>query len=121
MLCDELKDLKSTSKLTAKEISHKSGVPESTLSRIFSGETPDPSAATVAKIVVAMGGSLDIIYGISHEINYRDELIEQCRSDIAHERRNNKRLLLFAAGLFAFLALFLILDIAISTAGWIRY
>lgn len=68
-----------------------------------------------------MGGSLDIIAGISHEINYRDELIEQCRSDIAHERRMLKRILVFTCAIVAFLVVFVAADILLPGAGWVRY
>lgn len=121
MLSEDLQSLKSAANLTAKEISQRAKVPESTLSRILSGETPDPSYATVVRIVTAMGGSLDLLAGISHEINYRDELVDQCRSDIEHERRLNKRILIFACAMVAFLAVFLIVDVAFPSAGWIRY
>ena len=121
VLSDDLQDLKNTANLTAKEIAQRAGVSESTLSRILSGETPDPSYATVSRLVIAMGGSLDQLAGISHEINYRDELIEQCRSDLEHERKLLKRILIFACVMVAFLAVFLMLDVAFPSAGWIRY
>lgn len=41
--------------LTLLAIEAATGIPDSTLSRIFSGETPDPKASQLAKIARAMG------------------------------------------------------------------
>lgn len=50
--------------MTHQQISDKSGVPIGTVSRVMSGQTKDPSFATVASIVTALGGSLDQMAGI---------------------------------------------------------
>ncbi len=121
MLSEDLSALKSGTNLTAKEIAQRADVSESTFSRILSGETSDPSFATVARLVSAMGGSLDLIAGISRETNYRDELIDQCRSDIAHERTQFRRTFIFSCAVVAFLLLFLAADVLLPNAGWIRY
>lgn len=42
-----------------KQIAEKAGVPERTVTRIFSGETGSPSVENLRKIVNALGGSLD--------------------------------------------------------------
>ncbi|MBR6552723.1 MAG: helix-turn-helix transcriptional regulator [Clostridia bacterium] len=51
--------MKSNGKYTWNDIANISGIPETTLRKIFSGETADPRFDTVAKIVTALGGSLD--------------------------------------------------------------
>jgi predicted transcriptional regulator len=56
---DYLNQLKSNGKYTWNDIANISGIPETTLRKIFSGETADPRFDTVAKIVTALGGSLD--------------------------------------------------------------
>lgn len=121
MLSEELSTLKTATNLTAKEIAQRADVSESTFSRILTGETTDPSFATVSRLVAVMGGSLDAIAGISHEINYRDELIDQCREDIAHERRQFKRVLIFTCSIVAFLLIFVALDIVLPGSGWVKY
>lgn len=40
-----------------------SGLPDTTIRKIFSGETADPRFETVVRLVSAMGGSLDDILG----------------------------------------------------------
>ena len=59
MKTEFLKELKEKSKLTTKQISDISGIPESTISRILSGQTDNPTFDTVSALVKAMGGSLD--------------------------------------------------------------
>ena len=58
MVISKLKELKEKSGLTTQQISDKSGVPVSTISRIMSGQTDNPSFQTVCDLVEAMGGSL---------------------------------------------------------------
>ena len=62
MKAEILKKLKDESKLTTKQISEKSGIPESTISRILSGQTDNPSFDSIYAIVKAMGGSLDSVF-----------------------------------------------------------
>ena len=61
MLREKLAALKMTSKMTVRQISEKSGVPVSTVTRVLSGETMNPSFDVLKAIVVAMGGSMDEI------------------------------------------------------------
>lgn len=61
---DKLKALKKERGLTNAEIATLSGVPVSTVNRIFSGETPNPQFESIVSIVVALGGSLDELVGI---------------------------------------------------------
>lgn len=63
MIYKKLKDLKEKSKLSNHEISELSGVPESTINRIFSGHTDNPSFQTICDIVLALDGSLDDFVG----------------------------------------------------------
>lgn len=56
-----MKDLKEKSGMTNRDIAEKSGVPEPTLEKIFSGATRKPGINTVIDIIHAMGGTLDSI------------------------------------------------------------
>ena len=56
-----LQELKNKSGMTYNEISEKSCVPLTTVTRIFNGETSNPSIWTVGAMVVAMGGDLNKI------------------------------------------------------------
>lgn len=59
MWLNELKNLKKQARMTHDEIAQASGVPVSTVEKIFSGYTAGPKLETVRKIVTAMGYTLD--------------------------------------------------------------
>lgn len=61
MWLDNLKELKKRTGMSSKQIADMTHLPERTVSRIFSGDTDDPYASTLQRIVKAMGGSLDDI------------------------------------------------------------
>lgn len=56
-MIDKLRQLKKESHMTNQQIAEKSNVPESTVARIISGKTPNPTISTVASMARAMGGS----------------------------------------------------------------
>lgn len=53
--------LKNKGNYSWSDLSNLSGLPDATIRKIFSGETSDPRFETVAKLVTAMGGSLNEI------------------------------------------------------------
>ena len=57
-MIEKLKQLKEKSHMTNQQIAEKSNIPESTVARIFSGKTPNPTIATVVSMARAMGGSV---------------------------------------------------------------
>lgn len=57
-----LSDLKNANGYSFKELSSKSGIPESTIRKILEGYTPDPRLDTAHRILVAMGGSFDEMF-----------------------------------------------------------
>ena len=54
-----LRELKRKSGMTNEQIANASGVPASTVEKVFSGYTADPKLETVQKIVTSMGYTLD--------------------------------------------------------------
>lgn len=62
MWIDRLKELKKEKRMSSKDIAAKSGLPERTVVRVFSGETDNPYMTTLIPIVNALGGSLDDIF-----------------------------------------------------------
>ena len=61
MWLDNLKELKKSKGMTITQIADATKIPESTIKRIFSGDTTDPYVTTIHRIVIALGGSLDHI------------------------------------------------------------
>ena len=62
MWSDNLKELKKMTGMSSKQIAEKTGLPERTVKRIFSGETENPLMTTLIPIVNVLGGSLDEIF-----------------------------------------------------------
>ena len=76
MWLDNLKELKKAKGMTARQISEITKIPESTIKRIFSGDTPDPYVSTIHRIVVALGGSLDHILADTNAVLSTESLVE---------------------------------------------
>ena len=129
MVKDYLNQLKSNGKYTWNDIANISGIPETTLRKIFSGETADPRFDTVAKIVTALGGSLDDVLdktkkGEQLETNtifslkevYEDR-IKDLKEHNASLKKDKTILAIVAAILTIVLAGVLIADIFIASHG----
>jgi transcriptional regulator with XRE-family HTH domain len=66
---ERLRLLKDKSGMTTKEIAEKSGVPESTITRILSGKTPNPTVISVMDIIKAMGGKASDVFDDNAQVN----------------------------------------------------
>jgi transcriptional regulator with XRE-family HTH domain len=55
--------LKDTGHFSYEDIANLSGIQLQTVRNIFTGKTPDPRFATVAKIIISLGGDLNEIIG----------------------------------------------------------
>jgi pyruvate/2-oxoglutarate dehydrogenase complex dihydrolipoamide acyltransferase (E2) component len=90
MVKDYLTTLKNAGDFSWAEISNISGYPDSTIRKIFSGETADPRFETVAKIVLGMGGNLDDAISSSKkkeiEVSSTISLKESCDQRLADQR-----------------------------------
>ena len=62
MWLDNLKELKKSKGMTTKQLVEATGIPESTLKRIFAGDTDNPYVDTVRRIARALDSSLDEIF-----------------------------------------------------------
>jgi transcriptional regulator with XRE-family HTH domain len=66
---ERLRLLKDKSGMTTKQIAEKCDIPESTITRIFSGKTPNPTIITIMAITKAMGGTAADIFDDNAQIN----------------------------------------------------
>lgn len=62
-LSDYLHALKNAGPFSYEDIANLSGVPHQTVRNIYTGKTPDPRFATVAQIIISLGGDLNEIIG----------------------------------------------------------
>ena len=76
MWLENLKELKKAKGMTSKQISDATKIPESTIKRIFAGETDDPYVSTIHRIVTVLGGSLDNILADTNAVLSTESLAE---------------------------------------------
>ena len=75
MWLENLKELKKAKGMTTKQIAEATKIPESTIKRIFSGETDDPYVSTIHRIVTVLGGSLDHILADTNAVLSTESLV----------------------------------------------
>lgn len=76
MWLDNLKELRKQTKMSYKQIADMTNLPERTVIRIFSGDTDNPYADTLHRIVVALGGSLDDILADTKVVVATETIVE---------------------------------------------
>ena len=76
MWLENLKELKKSSGMSTKQISDATQIPESTVKRIFSGDTDNPYVDTLHRIVTVLGGSLDSILADTKTVVGTEKLAE---------------------------------------------
>lgn len=75
MWLDNLKDLKTASGMTVKQIAERANLPERSVARIFSGDTDNPYVDTLHRIVTVLDGSLDCILADTKAVVGRADLV----------------------------------------------
>lgn len=76
MWLENLKELKKNKGMTIKQIADATKIPESTIKRIFAGDTDDPYVSTIHRIVTVLGGSLDHILADTNAILSTESIVE---------------------------------------------
>jgi transcriptional regulator with XRE-family HTH domain len=76
MWLENLKELKKAKGMTTKQIADATKIPESTIKRIFAGDTDDPYVSTIHRIVTVLGGSLDHILADTNAVLATESLVE---------------------------------------------
>lgn len=127
MLHEKLSELKTQAGMTAQQIAEKGHVPASTVSRVLSSQTPDPSFQTVSAIVQALGGSMDALLGLpapSAPPDRHEELERLLAEKDARLKDKDRAIcvLIIACALLAIVAIgYLIWDATHPTQGMIQY
>lgn len=139
MIRDRLKDVQIKADISCAEWSKMTDVPEATIRKILSGDTPDPRFDTIVKLVTPLGVSLDDIVGTKKEVEIENNAVMvlkeayESRIEALHERiddikkyaeslnRDKKMLGIVVLALGLLLVGLLIFDIALDSNGWLRY
>ena len=83
---ERLRMLKDKSGMTTKQIADKCDIPESTITRIFSGKTPNPTIITVMAMTKAMGGTAADIFDDNALVNTNPTVPQVVLTDM--EKKN---------------------------------
>lgn len=123
MVLKNLLALKEARKLTNQQIADLSGVPLSTVTRIFNGQTDNPSFQTITDIVTALGGSLDEIMGLTKpEVPQEtDKLILLYQETLHNRERSIRKLFACLCSVIAIVLFILIFDMLNGNIGYLRY
>lgn len=122
MLHLKLSKFKERSGLTNQQIAEKSGVPLSTVTRVFNGQTDNPNYRTVADIVLAIGGSLDEMEGIKQPGEVvPDKMLQFYEKELEDKNKWIKILFLSFLGITAVLVTIVMIDVLNGGIGFIRY
>lgn len=123
MNTNDLKKMKAKRNFTTKQISDLSGIPESTISRILSGQTDNPTFDTICAIVKAMGGSLDKLTDIDTDSDTPDlsALISLYEKVIKEKNKYIKILIIISCSLAAVLAFAVLFDVVNGSIGFVKY
>ena len=132
---ERLRALKDKSGLTTKQIAEKCDIPESTITRIFSGKTPNPTIITVMAMVKAMGGQTADVFDDNAQINTAPtvpqvvltdieqknlEIVELYKSIIKSKDKYIKFLVGALIGIAVLLVILLFLDLLVLDIGYFR-
>lgn len=139
MIKERLKALQIKADVTCTEWSNLSSIPEGTIRKILSGETPDPRFDTIVKLVSSLGGSVDDIIGGKKENEIEKNAVltlkeaYETRIEALHDRiealkkyteaiyRDKIFLGIAVVVLVAILVGILIFDISVGSHGWVQY
>ena len=130
MNIDYLRKLKAESRLTNEQLAQISGIPGSTLARIFNGRTDNPYFHTIVDLVRAMKGSVDEMEGLQplpKDTNAAENAaVDKKLITLYREIINNKeRLIRLLAGVLLAMMIFILImvtyDILHPMKGWIQH
>ena len=130
MNIDYLHKLKAESRLTNEQLAQISGIPGSTLARIFNGRTDNPYFHTIVDLVRAMKGSVDEMEGLQplpKDTNAAENAaVDKKLITLYREIINNKeRLIRLLAGVLLAVMIFILImvtyDILHPMKGWIQH
>ena len=85
-IIDRLKALKVKSGMTSAQIAKVCDIPESTVTRIFAGKTPNPTVSTVVSMTKAMGGTAADIFDDNAQVNTQPKVPQVVLTDM--EKKN---------------------------------
>ena len=136
---EKLKVIRDEKKITNVEIAKISNIPLATATRVFNGQTPNPTFETISRIAVALGISLDEIIGLkepdeppvvprietalnsySELLQEKDERIRELKEEKERERKDRYRVTSVLICVVCFLLALLAFDLINGQVGYFR-
>ncbi len=136
---EKLKTIKEDKNLTNIEIANLSNIPLATITRVFNGQTPNPTFETISRIAIGMGVSLDELCGlkqsdappipspIENTLNSYSELlqekdirIKELKEEKERERKDRYKITSVLICVVCFLLVLLAFDLVNGQLGYFR-
>ena len=137
---EKLKMIKEEKDLTNAEIASLANIPLPTITRVFNGQTPNPTFETISRIAIALGTSLDELLGLKQPdeqpiaspientlnsyaelLSEKDNRIKELKEEIKKERKEKY----ITAGILIFVVAFLLavftIDVLNGHFGYFQY
>ena len=124
MILAKLKELKAQKGMTNQQIADLSGVPLSTVTRVFNGQTDNPNIQTLEDIVKGMGVTLEDITGIKQaeeKFDSDDNLIQVYKEMLKGKDKWIKFLAGALISILVCLVILLFVDLLVHDIGYIRH
>ena len=137
---EKLKMIKKEKGLSNAEIAKISDIPLATVTRVFNGQTPNPTFETISRIAIATGTSLDELTGLkqpeetpiappietalnsySELLKEKDDRIKELKEEREKERKEKNILIGLFVGVFAFILLLLTMDLLNGDFGFFTH
>ena len=137
---EKLKMIKEEKGLSNADIARVGDTPLATVTRVFNGQTPNPTFETITRIAIGMGVSLDELAGIKQPdappiaspfenalntsaelLSEKDFRIKELKEDIERQRKEKYMAVGILAFVIAFVLVLLTIDILNGHFGYFQY
>ena len=136
---EKLKMIRDEKHLSNVEVAKIADTPLATVTRVFNGQTPNPTFETISRLAIAMGVSLDELTGFKQPeappisspieatinsytelLKEKDDRIKELKEDKEKERKEKNKLIAVLIGVLGFLLVLLTMDLFNSGFGYFR-
>lgn len=129
MVSDKLNELRKKKGLTNQQIADMCNLSLSTVTKVMSGETKDPTLTTLKAITDVLGVTLDYLYIEEVESNNTKQvsaetfnlMLREKNHEIEKAHSEKRALFIVIIALIAVLVGMILLDALNGRVGWIRY